>query len=65
VTAFGSAAIENGLTCFGLHSGPETVGAVTFYIAGLKSSFAHGLSLFSKDDSNGRDLFWPVFKTTG
>ena len=65
MTAFGPATIENSLAGFGLHSGPETVGAVTFYVAGLKSSFAHGFSLFSKDDSKGRDLFWPVFITTG
>ena len=38
------------------------MGAVAFKIAGLKSSFAHGLSLFRKDDSKGRDLLWPVFK---
>jgi len=62
LTAPGPAAIDNGLAGFGLHSGPETVGTVAFKIAGLKSSFAHGLSLFSKDDSKGRDPFWPVLK---
>jgi hypothetical protein len=63
VTAFGPATIENSLARFCFHSGPETVGAVSFNIAGLKSSFAHGLFLFRKDDSKGRNLSWPLLQT--
>jgi hypothetical protein len=43
--ALGPTPVDYRLPGLGLHSVPETVGAMPFHIAGLKSSFAHGLSL--------------------
>ena len=45
LASFGPASIDNRLSRLRFHSGPETVGAMAFQIAGLKSSLAHCVSL--------------------
>jgi hypothetical protein len=41
LAALGPTTIDNRPPVFGLHSGPKAMGAVSFEIAGLKSSLAH------------------------
>ena len=42
MTALGPAAVDDGTAGLGAHPDPEAVGAVTFGIARLKGSLAHG-----------------------
>jgi len=46
-TAFGPTPVDNSPAVLCLHSGPETMGAVPFEVAGLKSSLAHDRLPFS------------------
>ena len=45
--ALGPTAVDDGPPVFCLHSGPEAMGAVSFEVAGLKSSLAHDRLPFS------------------